>query len=194
MDNKDLVQKNKPCNTESQFGHLMLDIETMGNESFSSIVSIGAVEFDIETGQVGEKFERIIDLQSCLDLGLIVNASTVMWWMKQGDLARSALIDQPTCSINKALIDFSEFCNKDFQIWGNSASFDCGILANAYQKAHLDKPWDFRKERCVRTLVSFAPEIKKRYHNKGVSHNAVDDCLFQIGYCSDIWQYLNKQK
>ena len=31
----------------SSFQHLMLDIETMGNESFSSIVSIGAVEFDI---------------------------------------------------------------------------------------------------------------------------------------------------
>ena len=36
----------------SVFGHLMLDIETMGNESFSSIVSIGALEFDIETGEL----------------------------------------------------------------------------------------------------------------------------------------------
>ncbi len=38
----------------SAFGHLMLDIETMGTESFSSIVSIGALEFDIETGKTGK--------------------------------------------------------------------------------------------------------------------------------------------
>jgi hypothetical protein len=57
----------------SVFGHLMLDIETMGNESFSSIVSIGALEFDIETGKTGREFYVNVDLQSCMDLGLIVD-------------------------------------------------------------------------------------------------------------------------
>lgn len=53
-----LEQKPQSCQTNvsgSTFHHLMLDIETMGNESFSSIVSIGALEFNIETGELGKE-------------------------------------------------------------------------------------------------------------------------------------------
>ena len=175
----------------SSFQHLMLDIETMGNESFSSIVSIGAVEFDIETGKTGKEFYTNVDLQSCIDLGLIMNASTIMWWMQQNEQARKDLTERASLPIIEALKYFANFCNKDYQIWGNSARFDCGILQNAYNKAGMTIPWDFRKERCVRTLVSFAPEIKTNYKSVGTAHNAVDDCKFQIGYCSEIWRSLN---
>ena len=175
----------------SSFQHLMLDIETMGNESFSSILSIGAVEFDIETGKTGKEFYVNVDLQSCMDLGLIVNASTIMWWMQQNEQARKDLVKKNALPIQKALLEFLEFCNKDYEIWGNSARFDCGILQNAYNKAGIPIPWDFRKERCVRTLVSFAPEIKDNYNSVGTAHNAIDDCKFQIGYCSEIWRLFN---
>lgn len=175
----------------SSFQHLMLDIETMGNESFSSIVSIGAVEFDIESGKTGREFYINVDLQSCIDLGLIINASTIMWWMQQNEQARKDLTEHASLPIIEALKDFANFCNKDYQIWGNSARFDCGILQNSYNKAGIPIPWDFRKERCVRTLVSFAPEIKANYKSIRTAHNAVDDCKFQIGYCSEIWRFLN---
>jgi hypothetical protein len=51
-------------------------------------------------------------------------------------------------------------------------------------------PWDFRKERCVRTLVSFAPEVKEAEPNTGVAHDALADCIFQINYCSKIFNKL----
>jgi hypothetical protein len=169
------------------YNHLMLDIETMGNDSFSSIISIGAIEFDIDTGKTGESFYTNVNLQSCLDLGLTVNASTIMWWMMQNEQARKDIADDKSMSIHEALIEFSKFCNKDYEVWGNSARFDCGILQNAYQKMSLPIPWDFRKERCVRTLVSFNPDIKKNFKMEGTSHNALSDCIFQVGYCSAIW-------
>lgn len=100
------------------FGHLMLDIETMGNESFSSIISIGALEFDIETGKTGKEFTVNVDLQSCIDLGLILTASTVMWWLQQNEQARKDLVEKTALPIQKALLEFSEFCNKDYEIWG----------------------------------------------------------------------------
>lgn len=174
------------------FQHLMLDIETMGNESFSSIISIGAVEFNIDTGETGKEFYTNIDLQSCIDIGLIVNASTVMWWMNQNEQARKDLTGRVSVPIFEALKNFANFCNKDYQIWGNSARFDCGILQNAYNRINTPIPWDFRKERCLRTLVSFSPEIKYNYKQNGTAHNAVDDCIFQIGYCSEIWRSLNR--
>jgi hypothetical protein len=174
-----------------KFGHLMLDIETMGNESYSSILSIGALEFAIETGETGNEFYTNIDLQSCMNLGLVVNASTIMWWMKQSDQARSDLAKDGAVSIEEALHSFSAVCNKDYQIWGNSARFDCGILQNAYNKAGIPIPWDFRKERCVRTLVSFNPRVKENYVRQGTEHNALSDCYHQVGYCSEIWKSLN---
>lgn len=165
----------------------MLDIETMGSESFSSIVSIGALEFDIETGDTGKEFYVNVDLQSCLNLGLTVHALTIAWWLSQSDQARKDLLDGKTLSIQEALLEFSEFCNKDYQIWGNSARFDCGILQNAYNKVGVPIPWDFRKERCVRTLVSFKPEVKDLFPRDTTEHNALGDCYHQVGYCSKIW-------
>jgi len=175
------------------FNHLMLDIETMGNESFSSIVSIGALEFDINTGNTGREFYVNVDLQSCIDLGLIVNASTIMWWMSQNTQAIKDLTEPPVLHIKDALLEFSKFCINDYEIWGNSARFDCGILQNAYNKANVPIPWDFRKERCVRTLVSFNPGIKKNCQSVGTSHNALSDCYFQVKYCCDIWAHLNRK-
>ncbi len=173
---------------ENVFGHLMLDIETMGNESFSSIISMGALEFDINTGKTGKEFYVNVDLQSCLDYGLTVNASTIMWWMKQSEQARKDFVEKTPLRIEAALLDFCQFCNKEYQIWGNSARFDCGILQNAYNKLSIPIPWDFRKERCVRTLVSLNPEIKENFPSIGTAHNALSDCYYQVGYCSLIWQ------
>ncbi|WP_041934507.1 3'-5' exonuclease [Cyclobacterium marinum] len=173
------------------FKHLMLDLETMGNASFAAIISIGLVEFDIETGITGREFYVNVDLQSCIDLGLIIDASTLKWWMKQNDHARKEFTDRVSIPIQNALSDVAEFCNKNYQIWGNSARFDCGILQNAFNKAGMDIPWDYKKERCIRTLVSFAPNIKANFKQSGNAHNALDDCKYQIGYCSEIWRYLN---
>lgn len=175
---------------ENKYKHIMLDIETMGNSSYSSIVSIGAVKFDINTGDTGDEFYINIDLQSCIDLGLGISASTVMWWMEQSDEARKGLTSGNVVSITEALKMFAEFCDEDCEIWGNSARFDCGILGNAYNKAGIPIPWNFRNERCVRTLTSFAPDIKRNYPDNGVKHNALSDCYFQIGYCSTIWNSL----
>lgn len=171
---------------------IMLDLETMGNHSFSSIISIGAVEFNMETGSTGREFYRTVDLQSCLDIGLVINADTVMWWLQQNEKARMDLVLAQKVSISHALLDFSHFCNNDFEIWGNSARFDLGLLQNAYNKAMLPICWDFRKERDVRTLVSLNPQIKMGYKYSGTSHNALQDCYNQIAYCSQTWTSLVK--
>lgn len=171
----------------------MVDIETMGNVSYSSILSIGAVEFDIETGNTGKEFNVNIDLQSCLDIGLVVNASTIIWWMQQSEQARKDITQANTISIKEALNEFSKFCNMDYEIWARSPRFDCGRLQDAYNKLKMDIPWDFKKERCVRTYEFNNPKIKENYEFSGTAHNTIDDCKFQIGYCSKIYQYLNEK-
>ena len=48
--------------SQKKFGHLMVDIETMGNQSNSAIVSIGAVEFNMATGETGKEFYTNVSL------------------------------------------------------------------------------------------------------------------------------------
>ena len=171
----------------------MLDLETMGNSSNSAIVSIGAVEFDIETGHFGREFYERVNLQSCLDLRLHVDGSTVMWWMQQSDAARKqiCMAGENLHSVLTKLGSFMALLG-DFQIWGNGARFDIGILEDAYKADGFETmPWNFRNERDVRTLVSFAPKVKEHYPLIGVEHHPIDDCKYQIGYCSAIWNNLN---
>src|ERR1700752_755293 len=96
---KKLMMKNK-------MKHVLLDIETMGNTSRSAITSIGAVQFDLNTGEIGEKVYTRVDLQSCLDVGLTMNADTVMWWMKQTDAARMEIAQKNAPLLSAALLQF----------------------------------------------------------------------------------------
>jgi hypothetical protein len=178
----------------NKLSHLMIDLETMGKGSNSAIVSIGAVEFELQSGETGEEFYTRVDLQSCLDLGLKVNASTIFWWLMQSEKARKEICKEGK-PLREALFDLSVFIKllkTDVQTWGNGARFDLGILEDAYDAcgSHTT-PWGFRFERDVRTLVSFAPAIKDHYPFTGVEHNPIDDCKYQIGYCSAIWNKLN---
>ena len=175
-----------------KFNHLMIDIETMGNKSYSSILSIGALEFDLETGKTGESFVINIDLQSCLDIGLVINADTLMWWLNQSEDSRLQLINSKKYHISEALLKFSEFCSKNkYQVWGNSNRFDLGLLQNAYNILNLPLPWDFRLERDVRTLVSLYPNVKANFKYKGISHDALQDCYNQVEYCYKTLKMIN---
>ena len=172
-------------------GHVMLDLETMGKKSNAAIVSIGAVEFNIETAETGDQFYGRVDLQSCLDYGLTVDASTVYWWLLQSEQARKEIAHGGD-NLAHALNVFSEWfrgLGQDVQIWGNGATFDLGILSSAYEACVLPEPWSCRNERDVRTMVSLYPEVRIKHDKnfKGVEHNPIDDCKHQINYLSEIW-------
>lgn len=179
---------------KDNMNQIMIDIETMGNGSNSALVSLAAVKFDMVTGEKGDVFYKKIDLKSCLDIGLKVNADTIMWWLKQSEDARKELYQGEKFNIADVLKEFSSFCSYEYEIWGNSPRFDLGIMQDAYRALNMKIPWDFRKERDVRTLVSFIPEIKNNWIHKGVGHNPVDDCYNQIDYCSKIWNKITIKK
>jgi hypothetical protein len=178
-------------------GHLMIDIETMGNKSQSVICSLAAVEFDINTAQIGRVFYEKVSIQSCLDIGLKVNGSTIEWWLGQSEVARKEILSGGK-NITEVLFRFREFLEalgtENLQIWGNSPRFDLGILEDAYVATKHSIPWNFRLERDLRTLVAFAPELKRNAQSLGNAHLPVDDCLFQIQYCCAIWKKLCLQK
>lgn len=175
-------------------GHVVVDLETMGNKSYSPIISIGAVEFDIETGKTYREFYMPISLKSSLDINTKINADTILWWMRQNDDARKVITDVEGYNVKFVLNEFRKYINNlnpdNLQVWGNSNRFDLGILDNSYELIGEDIPWHYYMERDIRTLVSFYPKIKEKFKNnfKGVQHNPIDDCKNEIGYSSEIYR------
>lgn len=178
--------------------HVMLDIETLGNKTNSVILSIGACYFDPSTGDIGSTLSVHIDVKSCIDRGLDMDASTVMWWMSQDKDAQSKITEGQKDSedLASALIALASFIDKDAQVWGNGATFDNAIVKNAYDKCFLDAPWKFWNDRDVRTIVELGYQVgfnpKKDMPFKGVRHDALDDAIHQAKYVSAIWQNLAK--
>ncbi|MGL5669124.1 MAG: 3'-5' exonuclease [Shewanella sp.] len=169
--------------------HVMLDLETMGNSSNAAIIAIGAVAFN-EKEIVGDYYTQI-SLESSVEHGMKMDASTVIWWLKQSDNARSAFKDNEKASeLPVSLVDFSAWVlslietHGDVNVWGNGVAFDNVILSNAYKACHLRQPWNFWNDRCYRTLKSTNLHIKMI--RSGTHHNALDDAKSQALHLMDI--------
>ncbi|WP_054413031.1 exonuclease, partial [Escherichia albertii] len=60
--------------------HLMIDLETMGKNPDAPIISIGAIFFDPQTGDMGPEFSKTVDLETA---GGVIDRDTIKWWLKQ---------------------------------------------------------------------------------------------------------------
>ena len=159
--------------------HFMVDLETLGNGSNAMIVAIGACSLLAPAD--GPTFYQVVD--PVLSDGDI-DASTVKWWMGQSDEARKALLVQDSVPLKVALDNFKWFLDNSAVyeerrcIWGNGATFDNVILANAYKRYGMPQPWKFWNDRCYRTLKNLHPDIALPTRT-GTHHNALDDAVTQ---------------
>lgn len=164
---------------------IMLDIETMGNGSQAAIIAVGAVAFDING--VHAKFYAQCTLESSVKAGLVMDTSTVLWWLRQSEQARAAFeYNEKADPLSEALMGFSVFCweNQVSGMWGNGATFDNVIMSNAYKLTGLEQPWKFWHDRCYRTVKSMYPDVE--LVRTGTHHNAVDDAESQALHLIDI--------
>lgn len=184
--------------------NVMLDIETLGTSKNAAIISIGAVFFNPATGELGNEFYKTIRQDSCETIGLEVDASTLKWWSEQSEEARAVLNCQNATHLVFALQEFNRWildnaiATKHVEIWGNGASFDCGIVDNAYRRCVINLPWRYANERDVRTIVALGRELlqidpKYAFPFIGTAHNALADAKHQATYVSHIYQALAKK-
>ena len=173
--------------------HVMIDLETMGLAPRGAIVSIGALEFDLNTGKTGHELHVPVSLQDCLENGLQQDESTVKWWAGQAPEARASWdVDNPATLDEgmRVLMAFFMDVGGKPQVWANAPTFDLMILRNAYSAVGREAPWHFTKERCCRTLVQMGKMLQTNPRNvrrTGTAHNALDDCKYQVAYCVRAW-------
>lgn len=164
------------------FSDLSLDLETMGTQPGSAIVALGACFFDTATSQIGEKFYRAIHLSTAVREGLAIDPATLMWWLRQSDAAREAIIFN-TYDIRQVLTEFAAWVNLlcpkgSLRVWARGPSFDCSLLMAAYRACDIAPPWLYFNERCHRTLTARNPSVPEP-EREGTYHRADDDAVHQ---------------
>lgn len=176
--------------------HAMLDFETLGTGTNSVVLSIGAVKFEpnvlTESGE--DKFYVRVDPEDCQRYGLVIDAGTVMWWLKHDRaMARDILLTE---NVNIIPLDdaIEGFCQwwaaspVPTAIWSNGASFDIMIMRNLLRVTNHKCPWEFWEERCFRTLKSLVQPRKVP-----PAHHALDDAMDQAHQVQGILQTLGVQ-
>ncbi|HBI2761146.1 TPA: 3'-5' exoribonuclease [Escherichia coli] len=185
----------KDTSTSRTCDHLMIDLETMGKNPDAPIISIGAIFFDPQTGDMGPEFSKTIDLETA---GGVIDRGTIKRWLKQSREAQSAIMTDEI-PLDDALLQLREFIDENsgeffVQVWGNGANFDNTILRRSYERQGIPCPWRYYNDRDVRTIVELGKAIdfdaRTAIPFEGERHNALDDARYQAKYVSAIWQKL----
>ncbi|EFG6232843.1 TPA: 3'-5' exoribonuclease, partial [Escherichia coli] len=166
-----------------------------GKNPDAPIISIGAIFFDPQTGEMGPEFSKTIDLETA---GGVIDRDTIKWWLKQSREAQSAILTDEI-PLDDALLQLREFIDENsgeffVQVWGNGATFDNVILRRSYERQGIPCPWRYTNDRDVRTMVALGLvmdfDARTTIPFEGERHNALNDARYQAKYVSAIWQKL----
>lgn len=179
------------------YDHIMIDIETLGVSSTAVIQSIGAISFDIETGEMGEYAFLQMSIQSCLDFGLKVDGDTIKFWLSQPKETIDSILKSDKeylldCGLHWLNMFFSSHNKHTVKVWANRPQFDIAILKNAYLACNMPPLWDRNNERDARTIIELFPEVRNEVEFSGLKHTPIDDCRYQIELLSKAYNKIKK--
>src|SRR5690625_4007009 len=136
---------------------IMVDIETLGKKSSSTIFQIAAVSFDITSGEIYSSFNHIADIEDNRILN--VDGSTLKWWLNTDKALLNKLLNKGEGSSEQLLIDFHDWLSsqsedeRDTYLWGNGILFDNKMIQHQFELIGLDYPIFYRNDRDVRTVL-----------------------------------------
>jgi len=110
------------------------------------------------------------------------------WWAMQDPEVRNEAFSG-TKSLEVVLQEISDYLASfkcDPVIWGKGSDFDNVLLAEAYDRCDIKLPWNFRNNRCFRTLTAIFP-----YHSfdkiNTKKHSALEDAKHQAEWAESIF-------
>lgn len=160
----------------------MIDLETLGVEPDSVVMTLGAIKFDPFSdaephsplylrGDVEEQtefpYERSID------------ENTLAWWAKQPESIREeAFGDHDRVTVQEMLRQLNKWAVGLDYIWCQGPTFDFVILQHLYKSAKKPVPWNYWQIRDSRTLFAMMPSDPRKAIQEEL-HNALADCYYQ---------------
>lgn len=172
---------------------VMLDLETLGLSTDCVIISISAVKFDLGAPhfEILATFNRLINIEGQINRRL--EAQTVMWWMNQTKEAQQELLHQPRHGLHNVGKDFFLWYSieppKPKTIWSKGVDFDIKIMTEYYRSQSATVPWNYRDQRCYRTLAETLPTAIPQH--RVVEHTAKGDAEHQAEHLFMIWKKWN---
>ncbi|APL99176.1 exonuclease [Bordetella phage MW2] len=168
--------------SKEQMDSVMIDLETMATGPNAALIQIGAMAFDSREGIVDlDMFEIDVDLDSAIQAGGRVTASTIGWWAEQGGVQ---LLSMEPVLIGEALETFAEWLGrfpKVQRVWAQGPSFDIAILEGYYERLRKPVPWAYNAARDTRTVYDLARERGwDKPEGMEPVHRGLEDCHRQL--------------
>ena len=125
--------------------HATIDIETLGTNPDTVVLTIGGIKFDpMADDELHSEFYYRLDVDEQIEMGRSIMESTLEWWEKQDEeVKKEALestgrvpVEQTLKALNKWLVGVDK-------IWCQGPVFDIGILENLYKQIGLHHNWPF---------------------------------------------------
>lgn len=171
----------------------MLDLETMGTKSpYSVITQIGACYFDPRTSEIGKTFLMNISMTDSLRNGFEVDSGAMHFWFGQPPKARTFL-QEPRHPVEHVLSELAWFGKQAKVVWSH-ATFDFVLVTNYYEKMGKKPAFHYSYARDIRTIVHLAGLQKDDDMPRDDAHDALKDCIYQVGYVSKGYQKLLRVK
>ena len=173
--------------------HVMIDLEGLSTRPNPVILAIAAVYFDPKTGETGKRYDVAIEEGSCENAGLVIDESTVRWWLGQSKEAQNNVLNRTTVTLFEALKGLRDFliAPEPVQIWANGPQSDGVWLLEAYRHNGQQPAFEHWQLRDVRTIKSLVPDgVHKCIDFRGVQHDPMFDCLHQVKQVHACFTYL----
>lgn len=179
----------------------MFDVETLGIESNSVILSMACIYFNPDDKPTYKElvesafFVKLDSKFQTEHLERSVNKSTLDWWMKQADmLKKQSLIPtnfdiEPAAAIDMLKIWSQQYPrHKECLIWARG-SLDQAVLGSMHRKLGQEDLFNYGRWRDVRTAVDLLTGSTNGYCDVNhpdfntsmvLKHNPVHDCAYDI--------------
>ena len=182
------------------------DVETLGKESNSVMLSMAAIHFDPAKGKSYKEYKDSaffvkFDVEDQIRrLNRKMGKTTMQWWAKQCDNVKTVSF-KPNKEIDVKFEDGYEqmrkwaasFNEPTSWVWARG-NLDQLIMDSFEEQLEIEPIWPFQRWRDVRTAIDILYETDKGYVNVVVppwvdtfdptlhvtKHNPIDDCAFDI--------------
>lgn len=162
----------------------MVDIETLSTQDNATVLSIGAVKFDMK-GEILDRFYMKLNLDE--QANRHISISTMKWWLNQvaeHPASNDIFITPNVAPVKNSLDLLRKFLlvpvGSTRQVWANDPDFDMRILDNLAKEYDTTLPWAFYEFRSVRTAKMVAQQKGYLFDKSLVTHHALEDCIRQV--------------
>ena len=160
--------------------HAMIDIETLGTEPDSVVLSVGAVKFDpfqLTDPHAKTLWRPEIDAQS--NAGRSVLDDTLQWWAKQPQHIQDEAFDEHgRITLSLFMAELNKYLVGVDKIWCQGPQFDMVILEDFFRDFGHHMNWFYWQVSDCRTLFKMMPADPRKAIQENL-HDAEADAYWQ---------------